>query len=425
MEVAPEGSARAWRGALTNLPHFSYALTLGVCIAFASVMAGPLSIDPRIIHFFGTSTGGKTLLLVVARSVFGNPARDRLPTWNATAAAFEELAAMVRDHLLVIDEVTFKSGSPDDERMLKAIHYAFSTNQGKRRSRRYEPAQMPIGRGSSKLGLSSGELSYGEVAKRAGSKRFRGAVVRAIDVAADLEYGMGVFRRLPSDLVDQEDGARVFAQRLEAAALTNYGRVGRYFVEHLISQNTDWKDDARRRMDDFVRGLNVGSDGYSVRFSEIFALAYAAGREAIEAGLVEWSRDDLRHAIERMYRIARQDASSPTEACESVLGRLRLELECNSVDGDRRTDIDDDTFERANAFFRRDDPELGRVYLVKPTFIESLCGIELSSRDVALALDKLGVLVRASAAIPTRQVMIGASRPRMRYYCILESFVRR
>jgi hypothetical protein len=124
-----------------------------------------------------------------------------------------------------------------------------------------------------------------------------------------------------------------------------------------------------------------------------------------------------------MYKTARKGAPSPAEACKEVLGQLRLELEGEAIDADRRTDIDDDTFERANSFFRR-DPELGRIYLVKPAFIEGLCGIELSSRDVALALEKLGVLVRGKAALPTRQVMIGAGRPKMRYFCIRESFVK-
>lgn len=425
LEVAVDGSSKHWREALEDLPLNSYALTLGLCVAFASAMAGPLGIDPRIIHFYGTSTGGKTLLLALARSVWGNPTRDRLPTWNTTAAGFEELAAQVRDHLLVIDEVTFKVNGPDDERILRQIHYSFSTNQPKRRSRQYEPTSKPIGRGSSKLGLSTGELSYAEVARRVGTGRFRGAVVRAIDIAADLEYGMGVFGQLPSDLEDLDDGARTYAQRIEAAALANYGRVGRYFVKHLVSNNGRWQDDARRRMQDFITGLGVGSDGYSIRFAEIFALAYAAGREAAEAGLLSWSKNDVRYAIERMYQVARENAPSPAEACERAISRLRVELECEALRLDPREDVDDQTFERYNAILR-DVPHVGLAYCVKPSFMKSLCGIELSARDVALALDKLGVLSRdpKTPALPTRQVMIGAHRPKMRYYCILASFIR-
>lgn len=425
LEASPDGSSAMWREAVRDLPRYSYALTLGICIAFASVMAGPLGIEPRIVHFYGTSTTGKTLLLILARSVLGNPSRDRLPSWNTTAAAFEELAAQVRDHLLVIDEVTFKAGGFDDEQLLRRLHYAFASNQAMRRSRRYEPAQVVVGQGSSKLGLSTGELSYREVAKRAGSKRFRGAVLRAIDIASDLEYGMGVFRRLPSDFAARKDGARRFAQSLEVAALANYGRTGRRFIDHLISGNPGWKDDARRRKEDFVGGLNLGDDGYLTRFAEIFGLAHAAGREAIAAGLVDWSATDLRHAIERMYGVARQCLSTPAEACEDVLAKLRRELSNDAVEANRRIEIDDETFNRANAFFRK-DPALGPVYLVKPQFLESLCGVEVSTRDIALALDKAKVLVRdpTEPALPTRQVMIGSGRPKSRYYCIRASFVR-
>ena len=131
-----------------------------------------------------------------------------------------------------------------------------------------------------------------------------------------------------------------------------------------------------------------------------------------------------RHAITRMYRAAREIAASPLETCENVIRTLRHELDYNAVDLDRREKIDDAAFERANAFFRN-DPKLGRIYLVKPSYIQKLCGIELSSRDVATALEKLRVLLPESAAIPTRQVMIGADRPRMRYYCIRASFVSR
>lgn len=394
-------------------------------MAFASVMAGPLCIEPRIVHFFGTSTTGKTLLLILARSVFGNPIRDRLPTWNTTATAFEELAGQVRDHLLVVDEVTFKTGGFDDEQLLRRLHYAFASSQSMRRSGRYEPTQTVIGAGSGRLGLSTGELSYREVARRAGSKRFRGAALRAVDIASDLEYGMGLFRRLPSDYSAREDGARRFAQRLESAALENYGRVGRHFVQHLIYDNPDWKVDARRRLDEFVSGLNLGDDGYLTRFAEIFGLAYAAGREAMAADLVDWSADELRYAIERMYEIARENLSTPAEACEDVLAKLKRELSKNVVDVDRRVEIDDETFNSANAFFRK-DPELGPVYLVKPHFLESLCGSEVSTRDIALTLDQMGVLARdpTQAALPTRQVMIGSRRARMRYYYIREAFAR-
>jgi Domain of unknown function (DUF927) len=423
LELASEGSARAWSVEFADLPSYSSPLTLAACVALGSVMAGPLGIEPRMIHLFWDSTGGKTLALIVARSVFGNPSRDRIPTWNTTAAGFEELAAQVRDHVLVLDEATFRTGSIDDERLLKEIHYGFTTNQSKRRSRLYELPQDFVGAGSSKLGLSAGELSFTAVAKRFGSTRFRGAVLRAVDVPADLEYGLGVFRKVPSDLERLKDGSRILAQRLEAAAIANYGWVGKHFIADLIAHAT-WKDDARRRMADFQRQLKAGSDGYSVRFAEIFALAYAAGRAAIDADLVEWSSDDLRRAITRMHRAARAIAASPREACSKVLRRLHHELARNAVNLDRREKITDEAFDRANAFFR-DDSKLGHIYLVKPGYIQKLCGIELSSREVATALQKLRVLLPESAAIPTRQVMIGADRPRMRYYCISASFVRR
>ena len=71
----------------------------------------------------------------------------------------------MRDHVLILDELTFKTGSSDDERLLKDIHYGFTANQPKRRSRLYAPPQEFAGEGSSKLGLSTGELSFAEVAQ--------------------------------------------------------------------------------------------------------------------------------------------------------------------------------------------------------------------------------------------------------------------
>ena len=158
LELAPGGSASAWSAAFADLPYYSHALTLAVCVAFGSVMAGPLGIEPRMIHFLEPLPEGRPLALIIARSVFGNPSRDRIPTWNTTGTGFEELAAQVRDHVVVLDEVTFKTGGIDDERLLKEIHYGFTSNQPKRRSRRYELPQDFTGAGSSKLGLSTGEI---------------------------------------------------------------------------------------------------------------------------------------------------------------------------------------------------------------------------------------------------------------------------
>lgn len=277
------------------------------------------------------------------------------------------------------------------------------------------------------MGASSGELSQSETSKNAGKERPRGAELRSIDVPADFGYGLGIFRDLPSEYLNNKDGARDFAQEVEAAAKEHYGRLGGAFLEHLIYGNRHWQTDARRRMNDFCQIAHVGGDAYERRFAEPFCLIYAALREAQEANLLDWSPDSIVEAVRTVYDLARNSIKSPAQLCESAIAALRERLRHGEVvPADRRQKVEAGVYEQADVLLRN-DRGVGEIFVIKPRLIKALCvEHDVSSRDLANALGKLKAIIRGSKAVPTRQVSIDSDGvdERARYWCIRSSFAR-
>ncbi|UJF27450.1 DUF927 domain-containing protein [Planococcus sp. 107-1] len=172
--------------------------------AFTSVILSDLKLSPFIIDLSGPTSKGKTTVLKVSASVWGNG--HLVNEWNTTKVAVERKAAFLNSFPLMLDD-TMKA----DEKQLKAFVYNFSGGRSK-------------GRGSvsgsqeeyswNNLLLSTGETSLTDYAMQAG-----GAAARVLPISG-----------LPFEDVEYD-----FFNELYEAIEENHGAIGIEFLKQ-------WKD---------------------------------------------------------------------------------------------------------------------------------------------------------------------------------------
>jgi hypothetical protein len=109
--------------------HDDIAATM-ICAAFAAPLLKPLSAPNFAVHLPGDSSTGKSSMLRIAASVYGDPAsREWLPGWDNTGYAVELRAAFYNDLPLCFDE----SGTVKDEQKLQQWVYSLMNGSGRMR----------------------------------------------------------------------------------------------------------------------------------------------------------------------------------------------------------------------------------------------------------------------------------------------------
>ena len=126
------GDERSWIDAVLPVWKGSLAARLTVAAACASALLTPLDLQPFFVHIWGRTGLGKTVLLQIAASVWGDPAPGKLiSTFNATATGLETTAAFLHDLPLLVDELQIVSG-PGKSDFQQTI-YALAEGVGKTR----------------------------------------------------------------------------------------------------------------------------------------------------------------------------------------------------------------------------------------------------------------------------------------------------
>ena len=101
--LKPRGVEAEWAKILTELTDHPYALLGVVASATSPLFAILESRDAPVLDWSGLSSTGKTTVLRLASSLWGDPTHD-LPTWNATRFAIEVRAAVMRHLPIILDE---------------------------------------------------------------------------------------------------------------------------------------------------------------------------------------------------------------------------------------------------------------------------------------------------------------------------------
>ena len=107
--VAAKGSRDDWITLMQGLRGTSVELRILLAASFASVLVSPLNINPFFVHIWsGESGSGKTVALMAAASVWGDPhwqGQAYIQTFNATQVGLERSAAFFNHLPYMIDEL--------------------------------------------------------------------------------------------------------------------------------------------------------------------------------------------------------------------------------------------------------------------------------------------------------------------------------
>jgi hypothetical protein len=130
--LAPRGSLAEHVCALSKAWAADSTCAIAICAAFAATLLEPLRAPNFAVHFGGESSRGKTSMLKIAASAFGDPHNPHwVPSWNTTAAGAEARASILCDLPQCYDEV----GGNDVEETERLL-YALINGRGRTRAAR-------------------------------------------------------------------------------------------------------------------------------------------------------------------------------------------------------------------------------------------------------------------------------------------------
>lgn len=218
--VSEHGSQTAWYDIAVECRTMSVTARIMLAASFASPILSIVGSLPFFVHLWGVDSGtGKTVALMLAASVWGNPAvGSYVQTFNGTQVGQERTAAFLNQLPMCLDELQLTKNSKGQSNF-----DVYQLAQGVGRSRGKKQGGVEMTPTWSCCFLTTGESPITNLSSGAG------AVNRVIDIECT------------SGQVAVKDG-----HRIANALKQHYGWAGKMFVERL------YRDD---KTIDFVRQL--------------------------------------------------------------------------------------------------------------------------------------------------------------------------
>jgi len=300
-----------------------------IIYALATALLPFINMSTVFFHLFGLSSRGKTTLLQLFASVYGNgsdPSQSTtslITSWNSTAAGLEGKAQHYNGVVAPFDELD----SADDKSFGKSI-YAINNGLSKLKA-------TPFGTGMQRQhswlfhGLSSGELSSREKIEKSGVKVNKGQGVRFIDLEiTDNEFpethGMPI---------------REFIGSLKTNSGKYFGPPARNFITQLLSLTNDTdelKQLIRERLDaEMILVAKLDLPPEQNRLIERFALIQLAGKLAVEFKVLPFQTQEIEQSVAYVmdrWLFTIKKHSDINNYQEILKKFLQDEISCFSVD---------------------------------------------------------------------------------------------
>ncbi len=211
--VHKQGIREDWIKTAKECRKMSIASKIILAASFASVMLEPLNLLPFFVHLWGSESGtGKTVALMLAASVWGNPKiGEYVKTFDATDVGNERTAAFLNQLPFCLDELQLIRNNRG-----QTSFNVYRLAQGVGRTRGKKAGGIDIAATWRNCILSTGESPLTNASSGAG------AYNRIMEIEC-----------LPSQPVITE------GNRISYQLLNNYGFAGKEFVKKLYSKSTD------------------------------------------------------------------------------------------------------------------------------------------------------------------------------------------
>lgn len=296
--LAPAGTVAAHVEALRTPMTASPECALAVYAAMAAPLLHLLKQGNFAVHLCGDSSRGKTSMLRVAASVFGDPRNPSwVASWNTTSAGLEQRASQLCDLPQIYDEV----GVVGIEQAQDAV-YTLVNGEGRLRSTK-ELRMRETLRWRTVV-LSTGERELADATSAA-----VGAQARVINVEV---HGFGELGAIEVDAA-------------VAGCCAHYGAVGRDWLEWLVSLDESDLAELRMLFERFKRDLSAIADRNGDRLGSRIA-GYFATMMLVEAKLHdEWELGaEWGETVRALFAARTGDTGTRVQSlAERVLDELR------------------------------------------------------------------------------------------------------
>lgn len=130
-DINSKGDYELWKEKMHKLRVESETLHFMIAASFASVLIEKIHINPFIVHLWGKSGTGKTVALMIAMSVWGNPKIGHLvKNLNSTNVGLERLSAFLNNIPFAGDELQAIKNKYSD---FNELIYSLTQGEGKSR----------------------------------------------------------------------------------------------------------------------------------------------------------------------------------------------------------------------------------------------------------------------------------------------------
>lgn len=130
-DINSKGDYELWKEKMHELRVESETLHFIIAASFASVLIEKIHINPFIVHLWGKSGTGKTVALMIAMSVWGNPKIGHLvKNLNSTNVGLERLSAFLNNIPFAGDELQAIKNKYSD---FNELIYSLTQGEGKSR----------------------------------------------------------------------------------------------------------------------------------------------------------------------------------------------------------------------------------------------------------------------------------------------------
>ena len=380
-----------WQTKVGGLCARNPRLIFSLCSGLAGAILDIVEYTNIGIHHFGPSRCGKTTLLRVAASIFGNSARAG--TWSGTKNAFQENAVAHCDGPYILDEISQCGPGV-------AAYVAYDVMNGTTRSRLSSNGKtQPVDYFRVVL-ISAGEESFEDVLLKDNKAQIKGGqLIRIISIPAN-----------SSDVMYSDLHGHDSHSSFSAALLRNsekYREVaGSAYVKHLADNQIQLRktlpDEIQIIEEQVISAIELDSPSAIERdIAKRMAIIAAAGELAIRAGIFPFKAGDAIKAAKYCYRAWYDHELKAAEQREPAFPSLKSFFARTKASA-----LSQENYENSEIVLFWSVVDGTDSLLIQPEYFERTLCSTFGKKAGLNALEKRGLLIRGSGKRPTRQVHV-------------------
>lgn len=287
----PRGDLKEWTEAVVSAADRPLIQTM-VTAAFAAPLLRKIGLPNFVVDLSGSTSGGKTVSLGLAASVWGDP-HDTMVSWKNTRTALEHHLSMLRGVPLFVDESQLARVEDVED-----LVYSLTGGKSKGRSRQDGSGLMDASVWETVM-VMTGEQPVTSMTKKGG------IVPRVVSMSGQ----------------PCEDKAQ--ADQLTKAARDHHGLAGEYYIAYLQELDADVLKGRYEALRDGL-GQEAMSQVGGRRADSVAVLALA-NRLAADAGLMPLLADDVwQWLVNGGGALTDNEEDRPRAALQAVLGWAAL-----------------------------------------------------------------------------------------------------